>query len=252
MTGKATKLLEAIPAEGVGKDGKPRTLPSDRRAVERRRGRRSSSSAENDLWVYELGAKAARRITQRRGRGGAAALLPRRGEGRLREGERPLVRRGRLREGDAPDDGREPDRPQREARLGLRGGARGAQRRPGLRVGARLLRHRLPPPRPVARPGVPDRRLPPDERKAPAPALPEAGRPERHALGPRRRRGPPAGRSATTAPSRFDGDDVLVGPDLSWTPDGVRRRLHEDEPDADGARGVPPSPREGAPRRGAS
>ena len=97
----------------------------------------------------------------------------------------------------------------------------GRERRPGLRVGARLLRDRLPAPRPVARPGVPDRRLPPDEREAPAPALPEAGRPERHAVGPRRLLGRRRAADDLDGRSRSTGRTVLLGPELSWTPDST-------------------------------
>jgi dipeptidyl-peptidase 4 len=61
-TGAATKLLESIPAEGTGKDGKPKTLPLS--GVQwNEAGTALLVSAENDLWLYELGAKAARRLT---------------------------------------------------------------------------------------------------------------------------------------------------------------------------------------------
>ncbi len=61
-TGAVTKLLESIPAEGTGKDGKSRSFPvSGARWDEA--GRRLLVSAEDDLWVFEPGTKAARRLT---------------------------------------------------------------------------------------------------------------------------------------------------------------------------------------------
>jgi len=62
LTGKAEKLLEAIPAEGTGKDGKPRTLPLAG-AQWNDAGTALLVAAENDLWLYEIGAKAARKLT---------------------------------------------------------------------------------------------------------------------------------------------------------------------------------------------
>jgi dipeptidyl-peptidase-4 len=62
VSGKVTRLLESIPAEGLGKDGKPRALPLTGAAWDEA-GRRLLVGAEDDLWVYELGTKAARRIT---------------------------------------------------------------------------------------------------------------------------------------------------------------------------------------------
>ena len=60
--GKVTKLLAVIPAEGLGKDGKPRTFPVA--GVQwNEAGTALLATAENDLWVYVLGEKAARRIT---------------------------------------------------------------------------------------------------------------------------------------------------------------------------------------------
>ncbi|HYN41541.1 MAG TPA: DPP IV N-terminal domain-containing protein, partial [Thermoanaerobaculia bacterium] len=62
-TGAVTKLLESIPAEGTGKDGKPRSFPvSGARWDEA--GRLLLVSAEDDIWVYEPGTKAARRLTE--------------------------------------------------------------------------------------------------------------------------------------------------------------------------------------------
>ena len=62
VTGRAEKLLDSIPAEGTGKDGKPRTLPVGG-ALWNEAGTALLVTAENDLWLYELGAKAARRLT---------------------------------------------------------------------------------------------------------------------------------------------------------------------------------------------
>ena len=61
-TGAATKLLDSIPAEGTGKDGKPRALPLAGARWDDA-GRLLLVSAEDDLWLYELGTKAARRLT---------------------------------------------------------------------------------------------------------------------------------------------------------------------------------------------
>lgn len=61
-TGKARKLLEAIPAEGTGSDGRPRTFPVDG-ATWNEAGTALLVAAEKDLWHYEPGAKAARRLT---------------------------------------------------------------------------------------------------------------------------------------------------------------------------------------------
>ncbi len=61
-TGKAEKLLDAIPAEGTGSDGKPRSLPlSDAKWNEA--GTALVAAAENDLWLYTFGAGPARRLT---------------------------------------------------------------------------------------------------------------------------------------------------------------------------------------------
>ncbi|HMM34748.1 MAG TPA: DPP IV N-terminal domain-containing protein, partial [Thermoanaerobaculia bacterium] len=61
-TGKAEKLLDAIPAEGTGKDGTPRSLPlSD--ASWNEAGTALVVVAENDLWLYAFGAGPARRLT---------------------------------------------------------------------------------------------------------------------------------------------------------------------------------------------
>ena len=62
VTGAAGILLEAIPAEGFGKDGKPLTLPMDR-VLWNEAGTTLLVSAEKDLWLYVPGAKAARRVT---------------------------------------------------------------------------------------------------------------------------------------------------------------------------------------------
>jgi dipeptidyl-peptidase-4 len=62
VTGKVTKILEAIPVEGVGKDGKPRTFPVTG-AQWNEAGTALLASAENDLWVYVLGERAARKLT---------------------------------------------------------------------------------------------------------------------------------------------------------------------------------------------
>jgi dipeptidyl-peptidase-4 len=62
VTGKARKLLEAIPAEGTGTDGKPRTFPVDD-ATWNEAGTALLVAAEKDLWHYEPGARAARRLT---------------------------------------------------------------------------------------------------------------------------------------------------------------------------------------------
>lgn len=61
-SGKATKLLDAIPVEGIGKDGKPRTFPVAG-AQWNDAGTALLFTAENDLWVFVLGKKAARRLT---------------------------------------------------------------------------------------------------------------------------------------------------------------------------------------------
>jgi len=62
VTGKTEKLLDAIPAEGTGKDGKPRSLPlSD--AAWNEAGTALVVAAENDLWLYAFGAGPARRLT---------------------------------------------------------------------------------------------------------------------------------------------------------------------------------------------
>ena len=61
-TGEVERLLEAIPAEGTDKEGKPRTLPlfgAEWNAT----GTALLVPAGNDLWLYELGGKAARRLT---------------------------------------------------------------------------------------------------------------------------------------------------------------------------------------------
>jgi dipeptidyl-peptidase-4 len=72
VTGKAAKLLEAIPADGTGKDGKPLTLPVAG-AQWNEAGTALLVAAESDLWVFELGARLARRITN----DAAAEELPR-------------------------------------------------------------------------------------------------------------------------------------------------------------------------------
>ena len=62
VTGKTEKLLDAIPAEGTGKDGAPRSLPlSDARWNET--GTALVVAAEDDLWLYAFGAGPARRLT---------------------------------------------------------------------------------------------------------------------------------------------------------------------------------------------
>ena len=61
-TGRAAKLLEAIPVEGTGKDGKPRSLPLAG-AQWNEAGTALLVAADDDLWLYELGAKAAKRLT---------------------------------------------------------------------------------------------------------------------------------------------------------------------------------------------
>ena len=61
-TGKATKLLDAVPGEGTGKDGKSRALPLSG-AQWNEAGTALLVAAEDDLWLYELGARAARRLT---------------------------------------------------------------------------------------------------------------------------------------------------------------------------------------------
>ena len=62
VSGKVTKILEAIPVEGVGKDGKARTLPISG-AQWNEAGTALLATAENDLWVYVLGERTARRLT---------------------------------------------------------------------------------------------------------------------------------------------------------------------------------------------
>lgn len=62
-TGAVTKLLESIPVEGTGKDGKARSFPVSG-AVWDEAGRLLLVSADDDLWVYEPGTKAARRLTE--------------------------------------------------------------------------------------------------------------------------------------------------------------------------------------------
>jgi dipeptidyl-peptidase-4 len=61
-TGKARRILEAIPAEGLGKDGKPRAFPVDG-AIWNEAGTALLVTAEKDLWIYEPGANATRRLT---------------------------------------------------------------------------------------------------------------------------------------------------------------------------------------------
>lgn len=62
VTGKVTKVLEAIPAEGVDKDGKPRTFPVAG-AQWNDAGTALLVTGENDLWIFTLGQKTARRLT---------------------------------------------------------------------------------------------------------------------------------------------------------------------------------------------
>ncbi len=62
VSGKAALLLESIPAEGLGPDGQPRAFAVDD-AAWNDAGTALLVSAEKDLWVYEIGAKAARRLT---------------------------------------------------------------------------------------------------------------------------------------------------------------------------------------------
>lgn len=61
-TGKASRLLEAIPAEGTGPDGTTRRFPVDG-AIWNEAGTALLVAADRDLWVWEVGAKAARRLT---------------------------------------------------------------------------------------------------------------------------------------------------------------------------------------------
>jgi len=62
VTGKVTKILEAIPVEGTGKDGKPRTFPIAG-AQWNEAATALLVTAENDIWLFALGEKAARRLT---------------------------------------------------------------------------------------------------------------------------------------------------------------------------------------------
>jgi dipeptidyl-peptidase 4 len=62
VSGKTGPLLESIPAEGLGKDGKPRVFPLDE-AKWNDAGTALLVSAEKDLWIYEPGARSARRLT---------------------------------------------------------------------------------------------------------------------------------------------------------------------------------------------
>ncbi len=61
-SGKKMKLLDAIPLDGVDPGGEPRTLPVAG-ALWSPKGTALLASGEDDLWLYELGAKAARRLT---------------------------------------------------------------------------------------------------------------------------------------------------------------------------------------------
>lgn len=61
-TGKTEKLLDAIPAEGPGKDGEPRSLPLPD-AKWNEAGTALVVAAENDLWLYAFGSAPARRLT---------------------------------------------------------------------------------------------------------------------------------------------------------------------------------------------
>jgi dipeptidyl-peptidase-4 len=61
-TGKTTKLLDAIPAGGPGRDGKPRTLPLAG-AQWNEAGTALLVTADGDLWLHEVGEQAARRLT---------------------------------------------------------------------------------------------------------------------------------------------------------------------------------------------
>ena len=61
-TGKATRLLDGVPADGSGKDGKPRLLRLGAPAWDAA-GSALLVTAEDDLWHYPLGAKSARRLT---------------------------------------------------------------------------------------------------------------------------------------------------------------------------------------------
>lgn len=62
VSGKALRLLESIPVEGIGKDGKARTFPVDD-ASWNEAGTALLVSAEKDLWLYEVGSRTARRLT---------------------------------------------------------------------------------------------------------------------------------------------------------------------------------------------
>jgi dipeptidyl-peptidase-4 len=62
ISGKALRLLESIPVEGLGKDGKARTFPVDD-ASWNEAGTALLVAAEKDLWFYEVGSKTARRLT---------------------------------------------------------------------------------------------------------------------------------------------------------------------------------------------
>ena len=62
MTGRARTLLESIPAERPGRTGSPGRSPWTTRPGTTP-GRRLLVAAEKDLWLYEPGAKAARRLT---------------------------------------------------------------------------------------------------------------------------------------------------------------------------------------------
>ena len=62
VTGKAAPLLESVPVEGDGKARRARTFPVND-VTWNEAGTALLVSAEDDLWIYEPGAKGARRLT---------------------------------------------------------------------------------------------------------------------------------------------------------------------------------------------
>jgi dipeptidyl-peptidase 4 len=217
VSGKAGRLLESIPAEGLGKDGKPRAFPVDK-ASWNEAGTALLVTAEKDLWLYEVGAKAARRLTNDEAEeevphfspdGAKVAFVKGNdlwtvdvatGEAtRITTDGSPTVLNGRL------------DWVYEEELAGRSGGRAYVWAPDSLAIAFLRLDVSKVPEFPIVD------FLPPNAKQE-AQRYPKAGDPNATPAVKIVSWGPGNGGLRSTA-TRFDAEDVLLGPSLSWTPD---------------------------------